>query len=38
MKPAAIFQLARRHKKWTGHSVNSRCKDEGIVLSSDMDR
>ncbi len=38
MKPPAIFQFADRHEKWTSHPLNSRCKDEGIVLSSEMDR
>jgi hypothetical protein len=38
MKPPAIFELVRRHEEWAGHSLNSCCKDEGIVLSMEKDR
>jgi hypothetical protein len=38
MKPAAIFQLAHRHKKWTSHLPKLLLRDEGIVLRERMDR
>ena|ERR1700674_1103065 len=38
MKPAAIFQLARWHEERTGHSLKLLLRDEGIVLSQEMER
>jgi hypothetical protein len=37
MKPAAILEFARRHKEWTGHSRRLLLRDEGIVLSEEID-
>src|SRR5579863_6065207 len=31
MQPTAIFQLARRHKKWASHPLKLLLRDEGIV-------
>jgi hypothetical protein len=38
MQPAAIFQFARRHKKWAGHWLKPLLRDEGIVLTQQMNR
>jgi hypothetical protein len=38
MQPTAVFQLARRHKKWASHSLKLLLRDEGIVLSKEMNR
>jgi hypothetical protein len=38
MQPTAVFQSARRHKKWASHSLKLLLGDEGIVLSKEMNR
>lgn len=38
MQPTAIFQFARRHKKWACHWLKPRLRDEGIVLTQEMNR
>jgi hypothetical protein len=38
MQPTAVFQFARRHKKWASHSLKLQLRDEGIVLSKEINR